>query len=286
MIGVTCWKTASAAGTASLRLPRPRPSGAQIYFIGATNVPMERLDPALTRPGRMGRHVNFRTPTKEDRKDIFDLYLDKVAHDPELDTPERRDEIARITNGYSPAMIDQICSMALTNAHHEGKATFGWEHLVDAMVVIESGSRDQRQLPRGRRARDGDPRGRPRRGRARLPARPRVEPALDQDARRLARPPPVVREGRALRQVPERPLRRSHPHRGRDGRRARLLRREHERRRRRSAVRDIPRRGDGGRGRDVAAAARPAREDVRRRERGADRAPGSRSASRTSARAS
>jgi ATP-dependent Zn protease len=88
----------------------------------------------------MGRHVNFRTPTKDDRKDIFDLYLDKVAHDPELDTPARRDEIARITNGYSPAMIDQICSMALTNAHHEGKASFGWGHLVDAMVVIESGS--------------------------------------------------------------------------------------------------------------------------------------------------
>ena len=107
-------------GRVSLRLPPPRPLGAQIYFIGATNVPIERLDPALTRPGRMGRHVWFRTPTKEDRKDIFDLYLDKVAHDPELDTPERRDEIARITNGYSPAMIEQICSMALTNAHHEG----------------------------------------------------------------------------------------------------------------------------------------------------------------------
>ena len=51
------------------------------------------LDPALTRPGRMGRHVWFRTPTKDDRKDIFDLYLDKVAHDPDLDTPRapRRD---------------------------------------------------------------------------------------------------------------------------------------------------------------------------------------------------
>ena len=65
----------------SLRLPPPRPLGAQIYFIGATNVPIERLDPALTRPGRMGRHVWFRTPTKDDRVDIFDLYLGKVAHD-------------------------------------------------------------------------------------------------------------------------------------------------------------------------------------------------------------
>jgi ATP-dependent Zn protease len=123
-----------------LRIPRARPRGEQIYFIGATNVPMDRLDPALTRPGRMGRHVNFRTPTKDDRKDVFDLYLDKVAHDPELDEAKRRDEIARITNGYSPAMIDQVCSMALTNAQHEGKVSFAWEHLVHAMTTLESGT--------------------------------------------------------------------------------------------------------------------------------------------------
>ena len=69
----------------------------------------------------MGRHVWFRTPTKQDRLDIFELYLGKVAHDPDLDRPERRDEIARITSGYSPAMIEQVCSLALTYAHHEGK---------------------------------------------------------------------------------------------------------------------------------------------------------------------
>ena len=127
-------------GKVSLRLPRARPRGEQIYFIGATNVPLERLDPALTRPGRMGRHVSFRTPTKEDRKDVFDLYLDKVAHDEDLDAPHRRDEIARITNGYSPAMIDQVCSMALTNAQHEGKISFSWEDLVQAMTTLESGT--------------------------------------------------------------------------------------------------------------------------------------------------
>src|SRR5204863_28011 len=83
-------------------------------FIGATNVPLQSLDPALTRPGRMGRHVWFRTPTKDDRKDIFDLYLSKVAHAADLDEAKRRDEIARITNGYSPAMVEQVCSLALT----------------------------------------------------------------------------------------------------------------------------------------------------------------------------
>src|SRR3954453_11339931 len=124
----------------SLRLPPPRPRGEQIYFIGATNVPIEQLDPALTRPGRMGRHVWFRTPTKGDREDIFDLYLGKVAHDADLDRPQRRDELARMTMGYSPAMIEQVCSMALTVAHHTGREVFGWDDIVNAMTTVESGT--------------------------------------------------------------------------------------------------------------------------------------------------
>ena len=126
-------------GSVSLRLPPPRPRKEEIYFIGATNVPIERLDPALIRPGRMGRHVHFRTPTWEDRRDIFDLYLAKVAHEPELDEPRRRDELARITNGYSPAMIDQVCSMALTYAHADAREVFGWRDLVESMTVVEAG---------------------------------------------------------------------------------------------------------------------------------------------------
>jgi cell division protease FtsH len=123
-----------------LRLPHARPAGNQIYFIGATNVPMEMLDPALTRPGRMGRHVWFRTPTKHDRLDIFDLYLAKVSHDPDLDTEKRRDELARVTNGYAPAMIEQVCSMALTIAHHDGRLAFSWHDIVEAMTTVESGT--------------------------------------------------------------------------------------------------------------------------------------------------
>jgi ATP-dependent Zn protease len=125
---------------ARLRMPPPKPRSEQIYFIGATNVPLERLDPALIRPGRMGRHIWFRTPTKEDRVDIFDLYLGKVEHEPNLDTERRRDELARITNGYSPAMIEQVCSMALTFAHSEGRMQFAWQDLVEAMTTIESGT--------------------------------------------------------------------------------------------------------------------------------------------------
>ena len=57
-----------------------------------------------------------------------------------LDTPRKRDELARITNGYSPAMIDQVCSMALTYAHSDGPPRrSSWEDLVEAMTTVESG---------------------------------------------------------------------------------------------------------------------------------------------------
>ena len=88
----------------------------------------------------MGRHIWFRTPTKDDRLDILDLYLGKVAHEPDLDTDRRRDELARITNGYSPSMIEQCCSMALTIAHTEGRREFAWRDIVEAMTTVETGT--------------------------------------------------------------------------------------------------------------------------------------------------
>jgi len=127
-------------GPVKLRLRPPRPRSEQIYFIGACNVPITVLDPALTRPGRMGRHIWFRTPTKDDRLDILDLYLNKVDHEPDLDSERRRDELARITNGYSPSMIEQCCSMALTIAHSEGRRRFGWGDIVEAMTTVETGT--------------------------------------------------------------------------------------------------------------------------------------------------
>ncbi len=127
-------------GSMSLRLPPSKPRSEQVYFIGATNVPIDQLDPALIRPGRMGRHIWFRTPTVDDRKDIFDLYLGRVAHDADLDRAARRDELARITGGYSPAMIEQVCSMALTLAHSDGRPRFEWADIIEAMTTIESGT--------------------------------------------------------------------------------------------------------------------------------------------------
>src|SRR3954447_2288864 len=132
-------------GSMSLRLRPVKPRSEQVYFIGATNVPLSSLDPALLRPGRMGRHIYFRTPRKEDRADIFDLYLGRVSHAAELDSKEKRDELARITNGYSPAMIEQVCSMALTLAHSHARQEFEWKDVIEAITTVESGTAENVQ---------------------------------------------------------------------------------------------------------------------------------------------
>ncbi len=198
---------------------------------------LEVLDPALTRPGRMGRHIYFRTPTWEDRRDIFDLYLGKVAHDEELDTPRKRDELARITNGYSPAMIDQVCSLALTYAHADGRERFHRMDLARGDDDGRGGRRDRPAIPAARGAGDGDPRGRARRLRPRVHGEPPVDAAVDPQARLVGRAPPGDGDRGPLRPLALGGGRRPDLGPRRDGRRARLLRPEHDRRDRRRAAR-------------------------------------------------
>ena len=156
----------------SLRLPAAKPRKEQIYFIGATNVPIERLDPALTRPGRMGRHVWFRTPTKQDRLDILDLYIGKVSHDADLDTPERRDEIARdherlLAGDDRAGDVDGADDRAPLRAASVrlGRARRGDDHARER-------HRPSASSTSRRRAGDGDPRGGSRDRRSRLPDGP------------------------------------------------------------------------------------------------------------------
>src|SRR6202171_5861921 len=122
----------------SLRIPALKAPAFNILFIGATNRPSV-LDEALTRPGRFGRQIVFRLPNREDRKDIAGLYFDKKKHDPSLDTPSRRDEFARITDGYSPADIEQVLSLALLYAFEDGRDLLQWKDIREAMGNVEAG---------------------------------------------------------------------------------------------------------------------------------------------------
>jgi len=121
-----------------LRLPPLKPPRYNIFFMGATNRP-QVLDEAVTRPGRFGRQIIFKMPDLEDRKDIAELYFTKVRHDKRLDEPETRTEFARITKGYSPAMIQQALSVALMYAFEHGREGLIWEDLRESMANIEAG---------------------------------------------------------------------------------------------------------------------------------------------------
>lgn len=123
---------------ASLRIPQLRAPRYNLFFMGATNRPSV-LDPAVTRPGRFGRTITFEMPTRENRKDIADLYFSKKAHDPELDSPERREEFARVTEGFSPAEIEQALSLALMYAFEDGRSAFNWKDLRNAIVNVAMG---------------------------------------------------------------------------------------------------------------------------------------------------
>jgi ATP-dependent Zn protease len=122
----------------NLRIPALKAPNYNILFIGATNRPSV-LDEALTRPGRFGRQIVFRLPNREDRKDIAALYFDKKKHDASLDTPSRRDEFARITDGYSPADIEQVLSLSLLYAFEDSRDELQWKDIREAMGNVEAG---------------------------------------------------------------------------------------------------------------------------------------------------
>jgi len=122
----------------NLRIPALKAPNYNILFIGATNRPSV-LDEALVRPGRFGRQIVFLMPKRESRKDIAELYFAKKRHDPALDTPQRRDEFARITEDYSPADIEQVLSLALLYAFEDGRDAFNWQDIREAMGNVEAG---------------------------------------------------------------------------------------------------------------------------------------------------
>jgi len=122
----------------NLRIPALKAPNYNILFIGATNRPSV-LDEALVRPGRFGRQIVFLMPKRDSRKDIAELYFAKKRHDPALDTPQRRDEFARITEDYSPADIEQVLSLALLYAFEDGRDAFNWQDIREAMGNVEAG---------------------------------------------------------------------------------------------------------------------------------------------------
>ena len=116
---------------------RPAPYS-NVLIIGATNR-ADSLDPALLRPGRFDRSLYFDLPSRAGRRDLVDYFLARRAHDTEMDREDLREELAAMTLGYTPAMLEHILDEALVWALRDGRRELTWQDLQRARLSEEIG---------------------------------------------------------------------------------------------------------------------------------------------------
>jgi ATP-dependent metalloprotease len=87
-----------------------------IIVIGATNHE-DSLDPAAVRPGRFDKKIAVPSPDVNGRKDIFQIYLDKIQKSDMVEAQK----LAQMTPGFTGAEIENLVNTAITQAVHLDK---------------------------------------------------------------------------------------------------------------------------------------------------------------------
>jgi cell division protease FtsH len=131
-------------GTANSLLPSHRqlkkkpPPYSNVLIVGATNR-SDSLDPALMRPGRFDRTLYFDLPSKAGRRDLVDYFLERRSYAPEMTREDLREELAGMTLGYTPAMLEHILDEALVWALRDGRRELTWRDVQRARLSEEIG---------------------------------------------------------------------------------------------------------------------------------------------------
>jgi cell division protease FtsH len=120
------------------RLKKRQADYANILIIAATNR-ADVLDPALLRPGRFDRTLYFDLPSRNGRRDLIDYFLARRAHEEDMDREDLREELAAMTLGYSPAMLEHILDEALMWAIRESRRKLSWRDIQRARLSEEIG---------------------------------------------------------------------------------------------------------------------------------------------------
>jgi ATP-dependent Zn protease len=121
-----------------IQFPKPPARYNNILVIAATNR-AEVLDPALLRPGRFDRRLYFDLPNAGGRRELIDYFLARKAHHPELDEGVMRDELARMTFGYTPVMIEHLLDESLIWALRAGRDGMRFADVNQAKLSEEIG---------------------------------------------------------------------------------------------------------------------------------------------------
>jgi ATP-dependent Zn protease len=119
---------------AERQIQQLRPTSAPILLIAATNR-ADSLDPALLRPGRFDRRLTFPTPDVHGRRTLVEHFVERRAHEPELEREAIRDRIAAATNGWTPVMIEHLLDEALVNAVRRGATRMSYEDVEKARLT-------------------------------------------------------------------------------------------------------------------------------------------------------
>ena len=122
------------------RVRKPRVLPANVLVLAATNRAAD-LDPALLRPGRFDRTIQFDLPSRAERRALIDYFLSRKAHAASYDADRSRDDLAAVTAGYSPVMIEHLFDEALVWALRRGASALNQQDVQQAKLTEELGLR-------------------------------------------------------------------------------------------------------------------------------------------------
>jgi len=105
-----------------------------VIIMAATNR-ADILDKALMRAGRFDRSIYVDLPELHERKEIFDVHLQKIKLDPSIDV----DFLAKQTPGFSGADIANVCNEAALIAARNSHETVIKQDFLDAVDRIVGG---------------------------------------------------------------------------------------------------------------------------------------------------
>ncbi len=118
-----------------------------VIVVGATNAAEGILDQAIMRPGRFDRKLYIERPNLKEREELYQYYLSKVQHNPEIDVAY----LARKSVGKSPAEIENIIKESALIAMRQGKEQVEYTDLSKAIERIELGIEHRKEMvPRER----------------------------------------------------------------------------------------------------------------------------------------
>lgn len=102
-----------------------------VFLIGATNT-LDLLDPAILRSGRFDKKIKILTPNGENRKAMFELYINKIKHEDNMDY-----ELYSVrTLGLTGADISTIVNNAAISAVDDDRDKVSSEDILNEIDKI------------------------------------------------------------------------------------------------------------------------------------------------------